>query len=419
MLTTSTFTSCSSDDDENENQVEESTNLEVMKTTIAECNDALNKNFNASNFKSFNKVLSRLLDLSLFDDDNLQKIHQNANSRMASTLTAIDDIDFESIEDEYTYRIYTAAKGLGYKYMATFRFDHLHFSYNTTTEDWDIDNDYDGGVLIEFPDEDGTQCMVEFTNNSDIFEYPFEFTISQVITPASNSTVLVLEMCEDYDVVAKRGNETVLVGNAKNWVTGSDGEFYSEINLKVGNVDVKYGVKDNTPDNSYDTEVVVSKDGKKLVTLGMTTYYAQFEDLLFPRISTWNFFDKIKIEGEHSDAIEESHLMIAAAKATDESTINSYLSQLNELQTLTVYYGSGMSKTANMKWGSGKILSDKYDVIPLVQLEEGGDYTSIVHELNIGDISGALSFINSFDSNVVTALLNLFARQDKWIGEQQ
>jgi len=417
MLTTATFTSCSSDDDENETQVEESANLEAMKATIAECNDALNKNFNASNFKSFNKVLSRLLDLSLFDDDNLQKIHENANSRMASTLIVLDDVDLESVEDEYFGRIVSGALGLGYKYMVTFRFDHLRFTYNTATEEWDIDNDYDGGVLIEFPDEDGTQCTVEFTNNSDLFEYPFEFTISQVLTPSSNSTLLVLEMCEDYDVVAKRGSETVLSGNAKNWVTGSDGEFYSDINLKVSDFDVKYDVKDYTAGNTFDTEVVVSKDGKDLITLSMTTNYTRFEDLVCNRVSYWNFFDKLKIEGVHSDAIQESNLMIAAAKATDESTINEYLSQLNELQKLTVYYGSG-DKNANMKWGCGKILSDKYDVIPLVQLD-GDEYTSIVHELSIGDISGALSFIKSFDSNVITALLNLFARQDKWINSQQ
>jgi len=418
MLTTVTFISCS-DDDENDPQVEQSANLEAMKTSIAECNTALNENFNASNFTSFNKVLDRLLSLSLFDDDNLQKIHQNANARMASTLLVLDDVDLESLEDEDYYDMILSAKVAGYKYLVTFRFDHLHFSYNTATEDWDIDSEYDGGVLIEFPDEDGVQCTVEFTNKSDYFEYPQELMMPQVLTPSSNSTALVLEMCELYDVVAKRGNEIVLSGDAKNWATDSEGEGYSDVNLSIGDFDLEYDLKDHQAEGYYDIDVVISKDGKKLISLNMSHDYTQYDDFIFPRISTWNFFDKIKIEGVHSDAIQESQLMIAAAKATDETEINGYLSKLNELQKLTVYYGSGMNKTANMKWGSGKILTNKYDVIPLVQLENGGDYISIIHELRLDDISGALTFINSFNSNVLTSLLNLFVRQDEWISEQQ
>jgi len=421
MLTATTFTSCSSDDGENEHtaQVEESANLEAMKTSIAECNDALNENFNSSNFTSFNKVLNRLLNLSLFDDDNLQKIHQRANARMASTLLVFDEIDLDMVDDEYLYNIIVSAKALGYKYLVSFRFDHLHFSYNTATDDWDVDDEYDGGVLIEFPDEDGTPCTVEFTNKSDYFEYPEELIMPQVLTPSSNSTVLILEMCELYDVVAKRGNETVLTGDAKNWAVDAEEKCYSDVNLHFGDFDVAYDLKDHQDEAYYDIDIVVSKNGKDLISLDMSHSYAQYDELIYPRTSTWNFFDKIRIEGEHSDAIQESQLMIAAAKATDESTINSYLSQLNEMQKLTVYYGPGMTKTANMKWGSGKIQSDKYDVIPLVQLEEDGDYTSIIHELRLGDISGVLTFISSFDSNVVTSLLNLFSRQDKWISAQQ
>jgi len=421
VLTTATFASCS-DDNNNDviNPQEETTsNLEEMKNSIAECNAALNENFNASNFTSFNKVLNRLLDLTLFDDDNLQKIHQDANSRLGSTLVCLDTIDLESVENEDLYYVMVGFAQAGFKYVASFRFDHLHFSYNSTTADWDVDNDYDGGVLIDFPDEDGTTCTLEFTNKSDYFGYPTDMAMMQLLTPANNNTVLYLEMCEEYDVIAKRGNETILSGNAKNWLFDENGEYYSDINVQINDYNVEYRMQDHDADSYYDIDVIISKGGTDLITLNMPHDYAQGEELIFKRTSTWNFFDKIKIVGEHSDARQEASLMIAAAQETNESTINSYLDQLNKLQTLNVYYGTNMEKVANMKWGSGKIFTNKYDVIPLVQLAEGDEYISILHELRLGDISDALTFINSFDNGVLTALMNLFARQGQWIDDQQ
>jgi len=387
-----------------------------MKASIAECNAALYENFKAENFTEFNQVLNRLLALSLFDEDNLQKIHKRANSYLNSAVVRLDTVDVESIEDEYLREVVAGAIAFGYKYFASFRFDDLHFTYNAETDDWEVDEDYDGGVLIDFPDEDGTLCTLEFTNKSDYFELPTEWSIMQLLTPSKTKPSSIWRCVRNTMWLPKRGNKVILDGNAKNWLTGDDGKYYSDIKVNINNYNVECFLQDH--EDYYRIFVNINKGDNVLISLDMTNNYAQFEDLKFERTSTWNFFNKIEIKGVHGDAIQEAQLMLAAAEATDQATINGYLEKLNALQTLTVNYGANLQKTANMKWGCGKIMSSKYDVLPLVQLASDEEYISILHELKLGDISDALAFINSFDNGILTALLNMFTRQNEWYEQQ-
>src|SRR5574344_531299 len=132
--------------------------LEILKTKIAECNNVLGENFKASKFTNVNKSLERLLALSLFNSDTRAKLHERVKSQIEKNMEKLDTVT--NNDDIYSY--------YGYKYVTTYKFPNVHFTYKTTNNSWDVTDDVND-IQITYTETDGTQTTVSFVPQSDTY----------------------------------------------------------------------------------------------------------------------------------------------------------------------------------------------------------------------------------------------------------
>lgn len=375
----------------------------LLKQHIAACNNALGEDFTASNFTNLNKSLERLLALSLFNDSVKAKLHERVRAQIDATMMNMDTVKHTEV-----------LRKLGFRYLAIYQFPKVHFSYNTTTKNWDVSEGADD-IQISYPESDGTMTKVTITPKSDKYVEVGVLASLLAACPTKDSIYHVVLICEKYNVNVTRGTETIISGdiyhkigynpNAGNLIYSTE----STISLNIGGYNLSYAISpENVVESVYHQSVSISKDGTNLITASLNCDSPLTTNLIrnYTDINA-DFFGKIQLKGKILDTYKTVADFRSALAAKDSATIALYADSLNQNVKFDLYYDNIDTKVADNKLYVGTIGSDYYMLLPEVKFAGQSDYVPFVQRLTLKEIGGVFELYKSFNRDVIFGLFGL------------
>ena len=379
--------------------------LEILKTKIAECNNVLGENFKASKFTNVNKSLERLLALSLFNSDTRAKLHERVKSQIEKNMEKLDTVT--NNDDIYSY--------YGYKYVTTYKFPNVHFTYKTTNNSWDVTDDVND-IQITYTETDGTQTTVSFVPQSDTYVEVAALWSIENGTKATNNIYYRILLCKDYLVKITRGIETIVEGEIHHDVnTNPEIDVYpyaqkSDVNLKIGDYNVVYTMDKTDKESTYKESVKISKGATDFITASCTATSVEVTDTssdVDMSDINLNLFGKIQLKGSIKSKNQFNANLRSAFASKDSTTIAGYCDAMNKSAELSFYYDGKDTKIGENNLYVGTIGNDYYMMLPQVKFEGQDKYVPFVQELTLKDVGGVFELYKSFNRDVIFGLINL------------
>lgn len=384
--------------------------LQMFKQHIKDCNDKLGEYFNSANFTNLNSSLTRLLNLSLFNDSTVKKLNQRIQDRIQANMVKLDTIkipnDFEKILIKN-----------GYVYETSYNFPNVHFIYNATTKDWDV-SELTKDIVISYPETDGALTTVTITPKSDAYSEIASMAVIQGATLSKSNIFYRVKLCNDYTINVTCGNETLASGEVTHGDINIIGMSRStNISLNIANYSLTCNRTAEEGTGMNKCSASISKNGTNLISLNFETQYTTNQFNLTNL--ALDCFGKIQLKGKVSKYPRTVRYFNAAILAEDSATVTQYCDSINQNVKFALYYDNVDNKIGDFSMNAGS-MGTYWTPFPCITFETVGRPSSFFKELTLKEIGGVYELARSFSNDVIFGLINVFRQfQSEVVSNQE